>query len=135
MATTIPPIVRSMILCDEVKHDPNRPGRLTIEGFLPQLRWPEGRTTPLPLEKLLVFLILTDGRGEGQGRITCSNEETGFPIFETGAALISFLGKDPTQPMGRLIVARDCRFPAPGSYLFRFLFEGKVLSQQSLIVR
>jgi hypothetical protein len=135
MSAVIKPTVLNMILCDEVLHDSERPGKLTIVGLISLLRWPAGSTTPLRLEKLVVLLILTDGRGTGRGRIVCSNEETGQPIFGSGELPISFVGKNPSLPFGVQFALRDCRFPAPGAYLVRFLFEDEVISQQSLIVR
>jgi hypothetical protein len=123
-----------MIPCDDVVQDAQQPGKLTIVGLITLLRWPP-TTTPLTLERLVVLLILTGGRGTGRGRIRCINEETGLPIFGSGERPISFEGKDPSLPYGVKFKLEDCRFPTPGAYLIQFLFEDEVIHQQTLIVR
>jgi hypothetical protein len=135
MSAVIKPTVLNMILCDEVVRDLQRPGKLTVVGLIWLIHWPEGRTTPLRLEKLSVLLILTDGRGTGRGRILCINEETDQPIFGSGEATISFEGKDPSLPFGASFALRNCNFPTPGVYRVQFHFEDEVLCQQTLIVR
>jgi hypothetical protein len=135
MSAAIRPTVLNMILCDEVLRDSERPGKLTIVGLISLLRWPEGSTAPLRLEKLSVLLILTDGRGMGRGRIVCIDEETDQPIFGSGELSISFEGKNPSLPFGVKFSLRDCRFPRPGVYHVQFLFEDEVICQQTLFVR
>jgi hypothetical protein len=133
-ATVMHPIVLYMLLCDKVDHEPEKPWRLRIEGFLPQrLRWPEQSTTPLHLERLVVLLILTNGHAAGWGRIDCINEETGMLVSHTPPALIQL--SDPLLVTARTFTLRDCYFPTPGAYLVRFFFEDVLASQQSLIVR
>ncbi len=135
MSAVIPPAVLSMILCEEVVRDPQRPGRPTAAGLLWFLGWPDGLTTPLHLERLVVLLILTDGRGIGRGRIACINEETGQPIFGSEEETINFRDKSPALPFGKMFTLQDCRFPVPGAYQVQFVFEDEVISRQPLIVR
>src|ERR1700722_13101401 len=94
---------RYMILCDEVFPDENRPGKYMIVGLTTLVRWPANSTTPVRLEKLVVYLILTGGRGSGKGQIICFNEETGVKIFRSPPKTISFEGKDPTGHHGLII--------------------------------
>lgn len=135
MAAPIPPVVQYMILCDDVLPDPQRPGKLMIVGLTTLLRWPEGSTIPLRLEKLVVLLILSDGRGTGTAEIVCINEETGKQLFGSGARPLSFEGKDPSLPYGVTFKVLNCRFPDPGVYSVQFHFDGQVLSKQTIIVR
>jgi hypothetical protein len=135
MSALLPPTVRYMILCDEALHDPKRPGRLTITGLIPFLRWPAQSMVPLRLERLVVLLILADGRGTGRGQIVCFNDETGVPVSRSGEAVVSFADKDPSIPIGRTFTMRDCYFPAPGAYIVRFLLDDEPICDQPLTVR
>jgi hypothetical protein len=124
-----------MISCDEVFQDQQRPGKLTIVGLTSLVAWPSGATTPLRLERLVVLLILTDGRGAGMGRIVCLNEETGLPVFASPAARISFEDKNPLGHYGVRFRLNDCRFPAPGAYTVQFFFDDTLVQEQLLTVR
>jgi hypothetical protein len=124
-----------MILCDEILHDEPRPGKLIIVGLTSLIDWPTGSTTPMRLEKLVVLLILTDGRGTGKGQIVCRNEVTGVPIFGSPPTVISFEGKDPTGHYGVTFKLLDCHFPEPGVYLVQFLFDDHLVHEQALTVR
>ena len=121
MSALVPPTIRYMILCDEALHDTKRPGRLTINGFIPFLHWPAQTRGPLRMERLVVLLILADGHGKGLGQIVCSNEETGMPVFRSKEAVLSFADKDPSIPIGRTFTIRDFLFLTPGAYIVRFL--------------
>src|SRR5579863_8392404 len=100
MELSVAPSARYMIVCDEVLKDPKRPGKLIIVGLTTLVIWPSGATSPVCLERLVVLLILTDGRGIGMARIRCLNEETGLPVFGSPARPISFQGKDPAGHYG-----------------------------------
>ena len=106
-----------------------------IVGLTSLLRWPAGTATPMRLEKLVVLLVLTDGRGAGMGRIVCHNEETGVPIFESPPSPISFEGKDPLGHFAVRFKLLDCRFPAPGVYVVQFLFDDAMIHEQFVTVR
>ncbi len=134
METPIAPSARYMIVCDEVLKDEQRPGKLMIVGLTTLVVWPWGATTPVCLERIVVLLILTDGRGTGMGRILCLNE-TELPVFGSPRRPISFEGKDPAGHYGVTFKLLDCRFPAPGVYTIQFLFDEKVVSEQLVTVR
>ena len=106
-----------------------------IVGLMTLIEWTQGNVTPLVLDKLVVLLILTDGRGGGSGRIVCYQEETGDPVFGSGDHPISFAGKDPSLPYGVTFELLNCRFPSPGAYDVQFRFDGEVLARQTVIVR
>jgi hypothetical protein len=135
MSISVAPRARYLIVCDEVLTDPQRPGKLIIVGLASLVVWPTGATTPLRLEKLVVLLILTDGRGAGMGRIVCRNEETGAPVFGSPPTRISFEGKDPSGHHAVTFKLLDCRFPAPGVYVVQFLFDDALVQEQLVTVR
>jgi hypothetical protein len=135
MTVVIAPQARYLIVCDEVLPDPQRPGKLMIVGLTSLVDWPAGSTTGMRLEKLTVLLILTDGRGVGEGRIVCRNEESEAPVFGSPPVLISFEGKDPVGHYAVTFKLLNCRFPAAGVYLVQFLFNDAVVRDQPITVR
>ncbi|HXD89189.1 MAG TPA: hypothetical protein VN641_22040 [Urbifossiella sp.] len=56
-----------------------------------------------------MFLILTEGRGMGEGDIECVLEETGQKIFETQRHAIRF-GADPLEILGLPFRIQSCPF-------------------------
>jgi hypothetical protein len=135
MAISVAPHARYMIVCDEVLTDPQRPGKLMIVGLTSLVDWPADGATPLQLEKLVVLLILTDGRGVGTGQIICRNEISGQPVFGSPPARISFEGKGPIGHYAVTFKLLDCRFQEPGAYVVQFLFNGTLVQEQPLTVR
>ncbi len=135
MSIALTPNVRYLVVCDEVLKDQSRPGKLTVVGLTSLVAWPAGAMASVSVDRLVVLLILTDGRGTGMGRIRCVNDETGQPVFGSPARRISFEGKDPTGHYGVTFSLLDCRFPAPGVYVIQFLFDDTLAGQQLITVR
>ncbi|HTU18809.1 MAG TPA: hypothetical protein VMG10_12180 [Gemmataceae bacterium] len=135
MSIVTPPNVRYVILCHEALADPEWPGRVRVIGLIPELRWPQGSTTPFHLERLTVLLVLAGGRGAGQAWIDCIDDETGTPISTSGKKPIEFKTKDPLEPFLGQIKLRSCYFPRPGWYRVRFLLDDNIIAEQMLIVR
>ena len=121
---TVKPIVRYMILCDDWETDPVNALSINIFGLLTNIHPLE--LPPYPLYRdLCVFLILTGGRGVGDGQIVCVLEQTDQKIFETPKRQISF-GPDPLEIVGVSFRIRRCPFPGPGIYLVQFLYNDEV---------
>jgi hypothetical protein len=135
MTLSLAPNVRYMIVCDEVVKDSQRPGKLTIVGLTSLVTWPSGGTNGVTLERLVILLILTNGRGSGMGKIVCRNEENGDVKFDSPPQPISFEGKDPLAHYGVTFRFHNCHFPAPGVYAVQFLFDDTVVQEQLITVR
>ena len=135
MAISLAPRARYMILCDEVLPDPQRPGKLMIVGLTSLINWPAASTEPLQLERLVVLLVLTDGRGVGTGQIVCRSEESGRPVFGSPPTRISFEGKGPIGHHAVTFKLLDCHFREAGAYVVQFLFDGTLVQEQPLTVR
>jgi hypothetical protein len=134
MTLVLPPKVRWMILCDDVLQDSRWPGKPVIVGLISLVQWPGG-AEPFTLPKLTVYLVLTDGRGAGQARISCMDEASGQEVFRSGDMTISFEGKDPGGLYGVLFRLSECRFPKPGVCVVRFLFDESVIEERIVQVR
>ncbi|HEY3963138.1 MAG TPA: hypothetical protein VGM05_01190 [Planctomycetaceae bacterium] len=130
----IKPVVRYMLLCDDWNIDPTDNRRVTIIGLISNIHSLDDRPYPLFYREICVFLALTDGYGEGQGKIVCVYEETGQPIFETRARPIRF-GSDALEIIGVPFRIRDCSFPHSGLYSVQFWYDEEMVEERPLRLR
>src|SRR5690242_1206078 len=79
--STIAPAVRHMLLCREVRRDPNNPGRVDLLGLLVSVR--AGPTTgyPVQLPDLTVFAQLTGRHGEGTIHVAVREADTETLVY------------------------------------------------------
>src|SRR5207302_9747394 len=70
----IKPVVRYMLLCDDWHLDPDNNRRVTVVGLISNIHALDDPPYPLLYPELCVFLALTEGRGEGEGKIICVYE-------------------------------------------------------------
>lgn len=134
MSFVLPPKVRYMIVCDELLKDDARPGKPVIVGLTSLVNW-RGETEETTLAKMTVFLVLTGGRGSGQGVVRCIDESSGAEVFRSKTIPISFSEADPAGLYGVAFRLTNCRFPAPGTYLIQFLFDDVVVEERIVTVR
>ena len=130
----MPPVVRHMILCEDWIAAPQDAPRVTIIGLLTNIRAIDQPPYPLVYRQLCIFLTLTDGRGEGKGKIVCRFEETGETVFQTPDRSIEFPA-DPLEVVGVPFRIRDCPFPQPGMYSLEFWYDSERLQTCSLRLR
>jgi hypothetical protein len=130
----IKPVVRYMLLCDDWQLGPANNRRVTIIGLISNIHAIENPPYPLFYREMCVFLALTEGRGQGEGKIVCAFEETGQNIFETRGRPISF-GPDPLEVVGVPFRIRDCSFPQAGLYSVQFWYEGEMVEERPLRMR
>ncbi len=128
----IVPAVRYMLLCDEVLQAASK---LTVVGLTSAISWPAASSASLRLDRLVVLLVLTDGRGKGKSQVVCYDDETGVPVFGSPEVEVSFEGKDPTGYYGVQFKLLSCIFPHPGVYVVRFLFGGTTVHEVPVTVR
>jgi hypothetical protein len=131
---SVTPIVRYMILCDDVLRDPGDDRRVSILGLISNIRPSGDEPYPLTHAELCVFLSLTEGRGQGIGKIACVDEESGRVAFETPQRSIRF-GDDPLDVIGITFRIRSCPFPRPGLYAVQFLYNGVMIEDRPLRLR
>ena len=130
----IKPVVRYMLLCDDWRLDPANNRRITIIGLISNIRALDDPPYPLLYRELCVFLALTEGYGQGQGKIVCVYEESGAVVFETRLRPIAF-GPDPLEVVGVPFRIRDCTFPSAGIYFVQFWYEGELVEERPLRMR
>jgi hypothetical protein len=131
---SVPPIVRYMLICDDVVVASVSPPRLNVEGLLTSIQVRDLPPFPARVRRLTVLLTMTEGRGRGIGQIICMHEESDQQMFASSRREIPF-GKDPLAITSVVFRLEDCPFREPGMYLFQFWYNNFKLTEQSLRVR
>jgi hypothetical protein len=130
----IEPVVRHMLLCDDVQHDPDNPVKLNVIGLANILRSTADPPFPFKHPQLCVYLHLTGGRGTGQAQVVAVHGDSDQVAFASPVNALSF-GSDPLALVGVIFRMRNCPFPEAGLYWIQFRYNGKVIAQQPLVVR
>jgi hypothetical protein len=127
------PIVRYLIVCEDVLVDSHNTNRLTLVNLISFIL---SGDHPFPIRhpELCVFLQLRGCRGPGEGRIQVVFADTDALVFSTSTRQLP-LGSDPLELASLFFRIRDCPFPEPGMYQVQFWYNGEVLAQEYLIVR
>ena len=128
------PVVRYMIVSNDLRIDPTRPQLVDVVGLLYSIRAHGTPPFPMAHAQLCVFLALTDCRGEGDGWVECVNDDTGRRVFGSGRHCLAF-GDDPLRVVGVQFRLTDCPFPAAGMYAVQFWYNGVVVDQKLIRVR
>lgn len=131
---TIPPIIRHMLICDDVERAGTDRPKLNVLGVVHTIRAKPGQSFPLSHTGLCVYLVLTGGVGTGhiQIRITEADSETelfGSPIHE-----ITYPA-DRHEISGVVLRVERCVFPRPGLYWVEFHHDGHMLRREPVTVR
>jgi hypothetical protein len=128
------PVVRYLILCEDVQTDPENPRRVTLSGLISAIRSLEQPSFPLLYRELCVFLQVTGCRGSGDGRIEIQHADSGQIVFRTRTRTIPF-GSDPLEIVGVTFRLRDCLFREAGLYAVQFWYNERMIAQQALLLR
>lgn len=120
------PIVRYMLICDDVRPDADFPTCTHIDCLMSTIISGDEPAFPLLRETICVYLVLTDcqGQGTGQIRVAFADAEHEKPIFGSAPHPLDFTGRSPLELLGIAFRIKDCRFPQGGRYY------GTILVQQ-----
>jgi hypothetical protein len=129
----IAPVVRHMIVCEEVILDPVDPRRITFVNLLSTISAPSGGAFPLTVPLLSAFLWIAGGRGTGTVKVVVLQGNTGHAVFTSASQTIHH-PVNPLQAATMIFRIRRCVFPLPGLYYFQFLHDDRVLSEQAVVV-
>jgi hypothetical protein len=128
------PIVRYLIICEDMQTDPDHPRRVTIVGLISAIRSLEQPPFPILYRELCVFLQLTGCRGPADGRVEIQHADSGQVVFRTRTRTIPF-GDDPLEIVGVTFRIRDCLFQVEGLYRVQFWYNEQMIAQQPLLLR
>lgn len=132
---TIPPIVHSIIVCDDILRQPGSASiRLDFQGFTHTIRAKPGESFPITHDQLCVFLVLPGGVGVGRVEVVIVDADTDEPVFRSET-------HDFEHPADRHSVSglsfrlQRCVFRRPGVYWVEFRHNGTTICQATLFVR
>src|SRR5262245_52876053 len=125
------PEVVFLILCDDVREDPENYHRIDVTGLLISLRARPETEFPLVHPVFRALLIMTGGRGSGELFLRVVSERTGETIFQTRSRRVRFVGATEGVHGSRFNLIR-CSFPEPGLYWVECVYSGTILARQRL---
>ena len=132
--TGVRPVVRYLIICEEVLLEPTDRRKVTIVDLISKIRSLEQPPFPLRYPELCIFVQMADCRGKGQFRVEIMQADTGQVVFRTRTRSASF-GNDPLKVVGIPFRIRNCEFPAAGLYWVQFWYNAEVIGQQPILLR
>jgi hypothetical protein len=130
----VTPVARYMILCEEVTPDPIRPQVVNISYLMSSVTSQEDPPYPLVRSTILVFLVLTDCRGRGAGRIRIVNadDELERELSHSPDFPLDFSHTTPLELVGVSFRLNGCRFPSPGTYRVQFWYNSVMVEERLL---
>jgi hypothetical protein len=125
------PEVRYLILCDDVRADPNNFLRLNVFGLITHIRSTATPAFPVTRPQFCVLVMLTGCQGTGKLGLRILRAETGKIVFRNQPRRVRFVGS-PQDAVGFAFRIQDCSFPSAGLYWVELVFDGTVLARQGL---
>jgi len=132
--TGLLPVLRCMILCEEVVSDPTRANRYTLVGVLHEVR--PFLTSPYPYlhARLDMFVQLTSCHGPGQARVEIVRADNGRVEWHSPTGVFPF-SNDPLAVRSIILRLHGLVFPDPGLYWARLWYNNALLAEQALFAR
>jgi len=133
----VTPVVRYMLLCDDVRVDPDTPTCTHVDCLMSSIVSLEGPPFPLLREQLCFYLVLTEchGTGVGQIRVAYSDGEHEQPVFGSPPQPLDFAGQSPLDLLGVVFRIQACPFPRAGQYSVQFWYNGQRVEDRPLRLR
>lgn len=131
------PVIRYMLLCDDVRIDPDKPNCAQIDCLLSNLVSLETPPFPLLREMICVYLVLTEcyGKGAGQIRVAYVDGEQEEAVFGSSERVLDFAGHDPLEVLGVVFRLQACPFPRAGLYSVQFWYNGQKVEERPIQLR
>lgn len=130
----IVPVVRYLILCEDILTDPRNRRRVSLVNLISAIRSTEQPPFPLNFPELCVFVQLTECRRRGWVRIEICRADTGALIRRTQDRPIP-AGADPLEVLGVRFRIEACVFPEPALYWVQFWYNDRMIAQQPILLR
>ncbi len=127
------PIVRHMLLCDDVQQPTSSPQKVNVLGLLSTIYVDRDSRFP-PGFGCCVYIVLTEVRGPGTVRVAIRAAETEALCYLGTPHRIEFRS-DPLRVYGMTIRVAHCRIPKIGLYWVEFRYNEVVLSREPILVR
>ncbi len=127
------PVVRHMIVCEDIPVDPANPRRVTLVNLLTTIQSPSQPPFPFRYPKLCTYIQLTECRGVAEVQLQIEQADAQTGIFQTPLQRVSF-GNDPLQVFSMSFRLRNCTFPSAGLYWVQLWYNGLVLYREPLML-
>src|SRR5437879_5348202 len=108
--TSIEPFIRHIILCEDIRNDPESPAKLDVFGMLSSIGSHPQSTFPLRYPQFCVYIEFTGGRGKGMFRVEVTHAGTETTIFEHTSQPVLLKNK-PLAVNTLKWRIRNCEFP------------------------
>ena len=127
------PEVLYLILCDDVKPDPQNYVRFIIHGLMTRIR--STATPPFPMTQpwMCALRVLTGCQGSGYLSLQIIRGDDGAAIFRNSPRPVRFVG-NPSETLGIAFRVRNCVFPTSGLYWVEIVYDGAILARQRLSI-
>jgi len=120
-----------LIVCDDVRADPNNLLRLDVLGLMTHIRSTRKPPFPVARPRFCVLVLLTDCQGPAELALRIVQSDTGRIIFLNQPRRIRFVSA-PREAVGIKFYINNCVFPSEGLYWVELLLEGAVVARQAL---
>jgi len=127
------PLVRTLIVCEEILADPSNRNRISLVNLIHSIRSIEEPPSPLRYRELGVFVQLTACRGQGELWVEIREADKDEVLFATQTRSVAF-PNDPVRVHGLRFRIRNITFPAPGLYWIQFWYDKRLLAQQPIVL-
>src|SRR5437763_695666 len=128
------PIVRTMIVCEEIILDPNNPKRVSLVNLIGSIRPRRGAAYPLLHPAVCLFVELVECRGPGRLRVDVRDAETDEVVSATPTRSVP-LPESPLTVVGMRFRLRKCKFPVPGLYWINLWYNDRLLARRPIILQ
>ncbi len=128
------PVIRHLILCDNVLVGGGQPSRITIVGLLHAIAPEEAPAYPHLRDEFCVFVQLSSYRGPGTCRLEIQQADTDQCVFRSPDHPLP-PRSDPLGVHGISFRVVGCVIPAAGLYWVQFWYNDTMLAQQPLLLR
>jgi hypothetical protein len=125
----IQPVVRYMVICEDIVIDPGNANRVSLQGCLWNIQSPLVPPYPDVAPVLCVFALLTNCHGGGTFRLLIGDLTA--DLYDSGPLVQNF-SANPLQVYGWPFRIRNVRFPQAGVYEVTLEHNGIALATQPL---
>jgi hypothetical protein len=128
------PVVRSLVVCEEIALDSVEPHRLNLLRVVNTIRASGNPTYPALVPNFAVFAVVTNGRGEAEFWMEIRSADTDAVVYGTARQRVTFPA-DPLRLNGVSYRIRNLVFPAPGLYWIQLRCDGDLLADMPVVLK
>ena len=134
MSGVPPPVVRSLIACEEIRPDDRNPRRLSLLRVINTIRATSNPPFPMIRPQFAVFAVLTNARGGGELSLEIRRAEDDAVVYRSPTRRIAFPA-DPLVLSGVSYGIRNLVFTTAGLYWVQLRYNGDLLADLPVVVR